>query len=359
MLVQLFPDLLLSVFLLLLGIYTWSLYYIQINIITTPAIQASDIKKHKLINLTGSMRITVLGVMLLGGILLNYNYIYNLNTFTILWSMIHASHNTLNYFYLVILVFVIIVFCGLSLFNQNITFSGEYLLFILLIIVGSYLLISSTNLFLTIFLLEFIALLIFGKLAISKILYRKNSTQTLTRNNTHTFSYSLFNALFFQFWANFISTICLFFSLLNIHYMFGASNFFIINFLFYLISTTWYYISMFASVTLIILISGFFIKLGLSPYQFFKIETYKGIPLFIIVIYTSLYFVSYIYFFLFLCVYQLPAVRVFGSTYMMLALICSVLYLISLLFDTKNFKAFLSYSTLITVSNIFFIILLI
>lgn len=112
--------------------------------------------------------------------------------------------------------------------------------------------------------------------------------------------------------------------------------------------------STFATTSLTI---GLLIKLGLAPYQFFKIETYKGIPLFVVVVYTTIYLVVYVYFFIHLFFTQLPAVRDFVGSYLFFALLFSVGYLISLLFDTKNFKAFLSYSTLITVSNLLIILI--
>jgi hypothetical protein len=174
---------------------------------------------------------------------------------------------------------------------------------------------------------------------------------------TPQFSYGLFNSLFFQFWANFVSSVFLFFSLINIHYLFGLSNFFLLNFFYSILSVNWYTTEIFSSFVLILLTTGLFIKLGLSPYQFFKIETYKGVPLFMVIVYTTLYLVIYIYFFAFLFLYQVPTLRDFTGVYILIALTLSIIYLVNLLFDTKNFKAFLSYSTLITVVNLFIIIL--
>jgi hypothetical protein len=273
--------------------------------------------------------------------------------------MIYISNNTINYFYLVVLILVIILFSSMNLFNQNVSFTSEYLLFILLIVINSYLLLSSTNLFLTIFLLEFIALLIFGKFTVSRVLYKRS---VITEKNLKTapqFSYGLFNSLFFQFWANFVSSVFLFFSLINIHYLLGASNFFLVNFFHTIISINRYTPEIFSSFNLIVLMTGLFIKLGLSPYQFFKIETYKGVPLFMVVVYTTIYLVTYIYFFTVLIIYQIPMLRDLTGTYILFALTVSILYLVNLLFDTKNFKAFLSYSTLITIVNLFVIMLVI
>ena len=110
---------------------------------------------------------------------------------------------------------------------------------------------------------------------------------------------------------------------------------------------------------LILFITGFFIKLGLSPYQFFKIETYKGIPVFMIIVYTTLYLIIYVYFFIYLVFYQITTIKLFIGFYLLFFITLSLFYLVSLLFDAKNFKAFLSYSTLITIVNLFIVVLII
>jgi len=98
-----------------------------------------------------------------------------------------------------LLILLIIILTGLSLFKQNIVFSIEYIIFVFLVIISNYLLASSTSLFLTIFLLEYIALLVFGKMAVSRITVKKSSRTPATIVKTNQHSYGLFNALFFQF----------------------------------------------------------------------------------------------------------------------------------------------------------------
>jgi len=93
----------------------------------------------------------------------------------------------------------IILISSFSLINQNISFNIEYLLFIIIICIVGFLLLSSTNIFLTIFLLELSALLIFGKFAVSKILFNHNPIDINKKTTNNYFSYGLFNALFFQF----------------------------------------------------------------------------------------------------------------------------------------------------------------
>ena len=76
-----------------------------------------------------------------------------------------------------------------------------------------------------------------------------------------------------------------------------------------------------------------------------------------VIVYTTLYLIVYSYFFSFLYINQIPMLKDFSGVFISISVVFSIFYLISLLFDTKNFKAFLSYSTLITVINLFIIIL--
>ena len=109
------------------------------------------------------------------------------------------SNNSTVFLYLTTAILFIILISVLFLSNQNISFSVEYTILIILILVSGYLLIGSTNLFSSIFFLEFIALMIFGKFTVSKILYKNNKAINTTNVYLNQYSYGLFNALFFQF----------------------------------------------------------------------------------------------------------------------------------------------------------------
>lgn len=357
MLSYIFTDILITLFSSILVFFLWWLYHIYINTLTVPHVENTDVSLNKTVKNTQNIYNIFIGLIILWFFIFNYIYIHNISTTSSFWDALYLSNNTISFFFLN----VIILFCilGLVLFlkKQNISFNIEYILFIFLIIIAGYLLISSTNLFISIFFLEFIALLIFGKFTVSKSVVKLNKLNNIRPVYITQYSYGLFNSLFFQFWANFVSSIFLFFSLINIHYLCGTSNFFLLNFLFYIINATWYSSEYFLLTSITALTTGLFIKLGLAPYQFFKIETYKGVPLFMVVVYTTLYLVVYIYFFLYLFFYQLPIIKSFTGAYMLFFIFISLLYLISLLFDTKNFKAFLSYSTLITIVNLFIVIL--
>ena len=359
MLAYTFTDIVITIFSSILVFFLWLIYYVYVNTITVPNTESVDILIKKNIRLTQNIFPIFVGLFILWFFIFNYVYINNFNNSLIFWDAIYISNNTINFFFLSTLILFCILSAVMLLKKQNISFNIEYILFVFLIIFAGYLLISSTNLFISIFFLEFIALLIFGKFTVSKTIFNLNKINSIKPSYLTQYSYGLFNSLFFQFWANFVSSVFLFFSLINMHYLCGTSNFFLLNFIFYVVNSTWYVSEYFLITSLTAFVTGLFIKLGLSPYQFFKIETYKGIPLFMVIVYTTVYLIVYIYFFIYLILYQLPIIKQFTGPYMLFFIIISLLYLISLLFDTKNFKAFLSYSTLITIVNLFIVVLVI
>ncbi len=339
----------------------WVLYYVYSNNLTTPNIAASDRKIHK--SSSTSERGNTLGFIagLVALVLLNYVFVHNINIHHAYANNIYISNNTMVYFFLSLLSLVLIVSGGFFLIRQNLSFRTEYLLFVTAAVISGFFLMSSSNVYMSIFLLELVSLLIFGKFAVTRVVTNANAIDLKNKFSSFLkqFSYGLFNSLFFQFWANFVSSVFLFFAVINVHYLFGTSNFFMLNFFLEVLAATFYVPNVIGVFTVIMLTTGLFIKLGLSPYQFFKIETYKGIPLFSVIVYTTIYLVIYVYFFAYLYIYQVPKIRQFINPYAMVVLLISVSYLLSLLFDTKNFKAFLSYSTLVTVVNLLVVVLMI
>jgi len=339
--------------------HLWVIYYLHANIFTLPQDAPNDVRTlnqawHSLSSIT-----IVNSLLIVCLVLINFVYIQKFSTQFLFYSTMYISNPNFHYLFCVIVLLFIVTSAATQLYQQNVTFNAEYLMFIYLVLISSWVLVSSTSLFAAIFVLEFIAVLIFAKFAVGRVIYPTDNlvvTNPLAR--IVQFSYGLFNSLYLQFWANFISSILLFYSLLGFHYMFGTSEFFWINYFYIFLSMSQKVsgtLSEFISTTLVL---GFLIKLGLAPYQFFKIETYKGLPIFVVITYTVVYLVVYVYFFVYLLCMQIPSIHIFIWDYLLYSLLVSIFYIIYLLFDTKNFRAFLSYSTIVTLSNLLIIVTL-
>jgi len=97
---------------------------------------------------------------------------------------------------------------------------------------------------------------------------------------------------------------------------------------------------------------GFWIKLGLAPFFIYKVEVYKGLPLYTVVFYSLMYFAYFVGALLFFTNYY------FGSA---LALVRPVLLLASLLalsvviflFDTQSIRNFFALSSVLMATNFF------
>lgn len=339
----------------------WILYYTHIDVITAPEPAPTDKQTKKKTPAECALLNMLLTLLVVWCSLCNYIYLAHFNNYILFWGNLNLCDNTTAYFVLILTVLFLVLVFSLFLFRNDIVFTAEYLIFIFLIGLFSYLLMASTNLFLTFFLLEIISLLVFAKFSATRVTIPENPVNSRNSADTHKpqISYGLFNALFFQFWTTFLSSALLFYSLINIHYTLGISTFFLLNFYFSAVSLNWYTPKSFNTFILTSMTAGLLIKLGIAPYQFFKIEVYRGVPLFMLIIYTILYLIIYIYFFMFLFLVQIPLLRDFTGVYILGATVFAVFYLFSLLFDTANFKAFLSYSTLINVINIFVIIIIV
>ena len=104
--------------------------------------------------------------------------------------------------------------------------------------------------------------------------------------------------VFFQYWVTFFSTIFIVYFYINIFFLFGTSDLFLVQLLSNVgDQSTDLNISI--RVLVFIFIFSIFFKLGITPFHLFKVEVYKGVPFLSIFFYTTYYFVVFFLFFLF------------------------------------------------------------
>lgn len=217
----------------------------------------------------------------------------------------------------------------------------------------------SNTLFTFFFLLEVNSTIIFYKFIVSKFWFKNNSNYFDI--NIDKFKKQVpknyLNVLFFQYWTTFFSSTFFIFFLINLIYWFGSSEFFFINFFenffkerFLSFNIVYKYLLFF------VFLFSFFLKIGFTPLQLFKIEVYKGLPMISIFFYTTFYFFVYFtYFSLFIFVYLFNFLNYFFF-FILFVIILGGFYILSLLFDLNFIKAFFAYSTLIN-SILFFSLL--
>jgi len=131
-------------------------------------------------------------------------------------------------------------------------------------------------------------------------------------------------------------------------YFYGSTDFVILNFLTSIdfnLNSLDFNISII--LTYIAFFIGFFLKLGLAPIHFYKVELYKGLPFITILIYTIYFFFIFFIFFILILTYYLNNISIIWYNIGILILTIGVFLVFFLLFDIYNLKAFFAYSTIV------------
>lgn len=94
---------------------------------------------------------------------------------------------------------------------------------------------------------------------------------------------------------------------------------------------------------------SFFFKVGVAPTHLFKLEVYKGLPYYTIFMYTIVYLVIYLFFFIQIFLINLGNLYILISPAIFLILILGALFLAINLFNNSCLKSFFAYSGIINV----------
>lgn len=212
-----------------------------------------------------------------------------------------------------------------------------------LIILLPYLFFVNT-VFTFLFLLELVSVVLLYKLISSKIWFKGNNS---TKNINNNIPQNYINMVFFQYWVTFFSTIFIVYFYINVFYLYGTSEWFMLQYLnMCSLENTFTDINIMRLLAVVFLLSVFF-KLGITPFHLFKIEVYKGLPFLSIFFYTTYYFIVFFTFFIFLlsdffCFFITHCVL-----FLSIFLVIGCIYTMILLFDVSFLKAFFTYSTII------------
>ena len=161
--------------------------------------------------------------------------------------------------------------------------------------------------------------------------------------------------IFFNFWVSFFSSIFLLYSILYLTSIVGAIDYHIIQFLFSALENTQYFNnSNFISLSIFLLFTSIFIKLGLAPLQLYKLEIYKSLSLNSILFYTIIYFFVFFVFFYFLFFNYFLNFKALYIHNFIILIIIGFLVLITYLYEVNLLKIFIAYSTII--NSLFFLI---
>lgn len=275
---------------------------------------------------------------------------------TFLWNQFYINNFNIYLTQLGLsLVFIIIILSN-SLTQNNINYNIDFFFAINNIIFFLIMILYTNNLFSFIFFLELNSIILFYKFVCSKYWY--NSKKELEDNkfdlNNRIIPKNYLNMLFFQYWSTFFSSILIFFSLANVFYMYGSTDYIFIEALNLINTNNFALNNKFVVCVWLPFLIGFLIKIGLTPFHLFKIEVYKGLPIISLLFYTTFYFFIYFLYLVILINYHLDFLKIILNSILFLVVIFGILYVIFLIFDVTSLKSFFAYSTVIN-SLLFFI----
>lgn len=278
--------------------------------------------------------------------------------FSLFWfNHLKISNFILNLVIVVVLVSLFVILCIKNINNSNVNYSIDYFFSFFCLIVFIPLMFFSNTLYTFIFILEVNSLLILYKFSVSKFIFKdtfKNNSNYLSRK----LPFFYLNMLFFQYWANFFSSVLLFVSTFNFIFLFGSSEWLLFNFLNYVNYNVYYFNNIiFFFILWLSFFIGFFLKLGFTPIHLFKIEVYKGLPFISVFFYTTIYFLSFFLFFVLFVIYYVNSFKIYFYFLFLFFFIIGILYVIFLLFDINLIKSFFAYSTVVNVLAFFSILI--
>lgn len=271
--------------------------------------------------------------------------------FNLFWfNHLRVSNFSLNIIVVIILIAFFLLYLTKFLKNSNINYNIDYFSAIVNIIIFVPIIFLTNNMYSFLFVLELISLLILYKFSVSRSWFNNNlnlSNRLLPK--------SYLNMLFFQYWANFFSSMLIMFSLFNIIYIFGSSEWF---FLEIITNNNYFCNNYFLMYIWSSFFIGIFLKIGFTPLHLFKIEVYKGIPFISIFFYTTWYFLSFFLFFVIIIFNNLNSLRIYFNIIFFIFILSGLFYSIILLFDVNLIKSFFAYSTIVNAMNFIIVLFL-
>lgn len=229
-------------------------------------------------------------------------------------------------------------------FNNSI----DFLIALIFLTLFSTLIFFSNNLFSFFFTLELVAITNFYLISSAREFFffdkRGGATASLKAQKKKTF----FNVLFFNFWSSFFSSMFLLYAVMNTYFLFGTTDWATLNFLVSVcLDNEYLYNKNSVFFTFFVFFLAAVFKLGLPPFFFFKIEIYKGLPLFVTFFYSIFFFFNYLSAFFFLFFVFFTSFFMYFSFLLFFFIPAFVLFFFFYLTTYDNLNCFFSISSVI------------
>jgi hypothetical protein len=289
---------------------------------------------------------------------ISYSYLFffalTFRSFSFTFFFKHVSLEEFNYsvFFLILFSFylIIIFFENQLLSLKKVNVSHDFFTALWCFFFIAPFSVFANTLLTFFFFLELISLLVLYLIIAAKDFYAIGLKQQAVPT-------AYFNTIFFHFWASFFSSILLVYSMLNLFFIFGTTEWVFLNFFLENINTHANgALKIQTLFNLYLLFFAIIIKMGISPFFFFKIEIYKAMPLFLLFFYSIFYFFIYFFIFFLLFFFYFPALLTILSAPIFFFLVGSAIVFIVNLFNIYLLKNFFAISSLINSILFFFLV---
>ena len=334
-----------------------TLLYFQFNVLTTFIKGTSTDKKNvKTFSSKKNHNITFLRFIIVLFILMQIQLLLFRGYSGSFW----CNHLFLNNFSIKYLIFfsklsVFVIFIVYCLALSRVFFSVDYIYSIGNLFIISPLIFLSNNFFVFYFLLELIVCLTFFKFVVSRFWYKDsyNFYKKASAEKYADYTPKMFvNALFFQYWVSFFSSILLLLFFINLEFYFSSTDWVFLN-----LATPFYELPVSFYLYFFLFVIAFFLKLGITPLHLYKVEVYKGLPYISLYIYTLIFFFIYFIFFVTLLLTYFYIFISYIWISLVLLLVIGVVYVVCMLFDINFIKSFFAYSTIINSLSFLLVVL--
>lgn len=166
-----------------------------------------------------------------------------------------------------------------------------------------------------------------------------------------------FNVIFFQFWASFFSSTLIIYSAITFYLFFGTTEWFYLNFLSQTTLVSGHQSPLALRTSVFIMALGFMLKLGVAPFFAYKVEIYKGLPLYALFFYSVIYFVAFFTVFLIIFTYYFALGGTLMRPLFSLILTLGCLTMAIFMFDSQALRNFFALSSLVNTTNFLILML--
>lgn len=262
------------------------------------------------------------------------------------------------FFYtIVVLLFLYYFFFNILKAGSTSNYTLDYLLSIFHVIFFLPYSFFSSNALTIFFFLELGSNIILYNLISSSNWFSLSNSKNKLNSNATTISKYFFNTIFFHFWSSFFTSILILYSIINFYLYFGTTEWFYLNFLLDTsLSGAYSTNNVFIYLNVTIFFIAFLLKLGVSPFFVFKLEIYKGLPLYNIFFYSTSFFIIFFTTFFLVFFYYLPVIAIYLKFFITLFVFVIIFLVIFFIFDSAILRNFFAFSSLINSINLFILI---